>query len=279
MSGRVVLVPEAQDRTKHMIDLFRRHERPLVVGHRGAAAIAPENTLDAFRAAAALGVDVVEFDVLALERGPLVVAHSDRLEEVTHGAAQGRVGDRTFWELREIAPALPTLDEALAWFVAEAPRIGIQVDLKGRDRVDEVATLLVRHGVAERAVVSSVHPEVLWAVARVSSRIRLGLTYPEDRLGVSRQRFMRPLVRASLAILRASVPRRLPGMLRRADAGALMLQHRLVTPAAVEQVHALGVPVLAWTVDDPADAERVSEAGADAVITNDPRMLLATLAP
>ena len=262
-----------------MIDLFRRHGRPLVVGHRGAAAIGPENTLDAFRAAAALGVDVVEFDVLGLERGPLVVAHSDRLEEMTHGAAQGRVGDRTLGELREIAPALPTLDEALAWFAAEAPRVGIQVDLKGRDRVDEVATLLERHGVAERTVVSSVHPDVLWAVARVSPRIGLGLTYPEDRLGVSRRRYMWPLVRTGLAALRASVPSRLPGMLRRADAGALMLQHRLVTRAAVERAHALGVPVLAWTVDDPADVKRVSEAGVDGVITNDPRILLATLRP
>jgi glycerophosphoryl diester phosphodiesterase len=262
-----------------MIDLSRRHGRPLVVGHRGAAAIAPENTLDAFRAAAVLGVDVVEFDVLALERGPLVVAHSDRLEEVTHGAAQGCVGDRTLAELREIAPALPTFDEALAWFAAEAPRVGIQVDLKGRDRVDEVAASLERHGVAERAVVSSVYPDALWTVARVSSRIRLGLTYPEDRLGVSQRPYMWPLVRAGLLTLRASLPPRLPGILRRAGAGALMLQHRLVTRAAVDRAHAVGVPVLAWTVDDPADVERVSEAGVDGVITNDPRILLATLAP
>jgi len=262
-----------------MIDLFRRQRRPLVVGHRGAAAIVAENTLDGFRAATALGVDVVEFDVLALERGPLVVAHSDRLEDVTHGAAHGRVGDRTLAELQEIAPALPTLDEALAWFAAEAPRVGIQVDLKGRERVDEVATSLERHGVAERAVVSSVYPDALWAVARVSSRICLGLTYPEDRLGVSRRRYMWPIVRVSLAMLRVSVPARLPGMLRRAGAGALMLQHRLVTRAAVERAHAIGVPVLAWTVDDPADVERVSEAGVDGVITNDPRILLATLPP
>ena len=49
-----------------MIDLFRRDGRLLVVGHRGAAGVAPENTLDAFRAAVSLGVDVVELDVLAL---------------------------------------------------------------------------------------------------------------------------------------------------------------------------------------------------------------------
>jgi glycerophosphoryl diester phosphodiesterase len=68
-----------------MIDLSRRNGRPLVIGHRGAAAIAPENTLEAFRTAAELGVDLVEFDVLALENGPLVVAHSDRLEVPSRG--------------------------------------------------------------------------------------------------------------------------------------------------------------------------------------------------
>jgi glycerophosphoryl diester phosphodiesterase len=56
-----------------------------------------------------------------------------------------------------------------------------------------------------------------------------------------------------------------------------MLQHRLVTPAAVDRAHALGVPVLAWTVDLPDDLERVTAAGADGVITNDPSIFLATL--
>jgi glycerophosphoryl diester phosphodiesterase len=57
-----------------------------------------------------------------------------------------------------------------------------------------------------------------------------------------------------------------------------MLQHRLVSRAAVDRAHSLDVPVLAWTVDEPADVARVIEAGVDGVITNDPGMLLATLA-
>lgn len=262
-----------------MIDLSRRAGRPLVVGHRGAAALAPENTLDAFRAAVELGVDVIELDVVALERGPFVVAHSDRLEEVSHGAARGRVGELTLGELREIAPSLLTFDEALAWFVDEAPNVGIHVDLKARVRLDEVAASLEGHSVAGRAVVSSVHPDALRAIARVSSLVRLGLTYPEDRLSLSRQRLLRPVVRMGLAALRVAVPLRLPGKLRRAGASALMLQHSLVTPAAVERAHSVGVAVLAWTVDDPADVARVTSAGVDGVITNDPRVLLATLAP
>jgi glycerophosphoryl diester phosphodiesterase len=261
-----------------VIDLFRRDGRPLVVAHRGAPTLGPENTLEAFAAAAALGVDMVEFDVLELEHGPLVLAHSDRLDEVTHGAAYGRVGSRTLEELRELAPALPTFAEALDWF-AGTPSVGLHVDLKLRIRVGEAARMLERAGLAGRTVVSSTDPRVLAEVAKVSSSIRLGLTYPEDRLQVSRWRPLRPVIRAGLTAARASVPPRIPGMLRRAAASALMLQHTLVSTAAVVRAHSVGCPLLAWTVDAPADLARAIDAGVDAVITNDPRQLMATLAP
>jgi glycerophosphoryl diester phosphodiesterase len=260
-----------------VIDLFRRDGRPLVVAHRGAPALGPENTLETFARAAGLGVDMIEFDVLALERGPLVLAHSDRLEEVTHGAAFGRVGSRSLDELRELAPALPTFGEALEWFAAN-PAVGLHVDLKLRTRIDEAAWMLEDSGLADRAVVSSTDPRALAEVARVSSRIRLGLTYPEDRLQVSRWRPLRPVIRAGLTAARASVPPRIPGMLRRASASALMLQHTLVSAAAVARAHSVGCPLLVWTVDAPADLTRSIDSGVDGVITNDPRQLLATLA-
>ena len=56
-----------------------------------------------------------------------------------------------------------------------------------------------------------------------------------------------------------------------------MLQHRLVTRASVAKCHAVGLPVLAWTVDEPEDLERVVTAGVDGVITNDPRIFAGTL--
>ena len=104
-----------------VIDLHGPPGGVLRIGHRGAATLAPENTLRSFRAAVEVGVDLIEFDVLDLQRGPLVLAHSDHLEEVSHGAARGRVRSLTLEQLREVAPELPTLDEALAFFVDEAP--------------------------------------------------------------------------------------------------------------------------------------------------------------
>jgi glycerophosphoryl diester phosphodiesterase len=255
-----------------VIDLHRRDGRLLRVGHRGAAALAPENTLRSFRAALGFGVDLIEFDVLGLRGGPLVVAHSDHLDEVSHGVAHGSVLDRTLDELREVAPDLPTFAEALAFFADEAPTIGLHVDLKLHARLDEVAVAIERHGLESRTVVSSFHVDSLRALARYSPRVRIGFTYPEDRFSISRRPRMWPLVALGLTALRASVPPRVQRMVRRAGATTLMLQHALVTPAAVERAHAVGVPVFAWTVDTPADLARVDAAGVDGVITNDPRI-------
>ncbi len=260
-----------------MIELRRRARGVLRIGHRGAAALAPENTLASFRAAVAVGVDLIEFDVLDLRRGPLVLAHSDHLDEVSHGAASGRVRDRTLEELRAVAPDLPTLDDALAFFADEARDIGLHIDMKLRTRVDELAAAVVRHGLGDRTVVSGTHLASLRAVARAAPEVRIGITYPEDKLAIARKPYLWPVVSLGLASMRASVPLRLPRLARRVGATAVMLEHRLVTVSSVERAHAAGLSVLAWTVDRPVDLERVVEAGVDGVITNDPRIFAATL--
>ena len=86
-SARVVVAASARAGAHGVIELERRDGRVLRIGHRGAALVEPENTLRSFRAAVELGVDLVEFDVLDLPRGPLVIAHSDHLDEVSHGVA------------------------------------------------------------------------------------------------------------------------------------------------------------------------------------------------
>jgi glycerophosphoryl diester phosphodiesterase len=262
-----------------VIDLSPRHGRRFLrIGHRGAAALAPENTLRSFRAAAAVGVDLIEFDVLDLAAGPLVLAHSDHLDEVSHGVASGRVRDKSLDVLRESAPELPTLDDALTFFVDEAPEIGLHIDLKLQARLDELAAAVRRHGLVDRTVVSSFRVPALHAVARHAPGIRLGFTYPEDKLSISRKPHLWPIVALGLGAMRAAVPRRMSGFLRRAGASVVMLNHRLVTEAAVAAAHQEGAPVLAWTVDDPLELERVVACGADGVISNDPRIFVATLA-
>jgi glycerophosphoryl diester phosphodiesterase len=255
-----------------MISLARRDGRPLVIGHRGAAALAPENTLRAFRAALAAGVDLIEFDVLALSSGELVLAHSNDLYEVSHGAARGTVRDQPLERLREIAPELATLDEALAFFVHEAEGVGVHLDLKSAGVEREVALQLERFGLIERTLVSSFQTEVVHRLAVLEPRIRTCISFPKDRLNISGRRGSGPLVHAGLLGLRPVAPLFAARLLARSGATVLSLQHMLVTAHVVERAHRLGAAVVAWTLENPDDLGRVEHAGVDAVVVNDPGM-------
>lgn len=260
-----------------MIPLERRDGRPLRIGHRGAAALAPENTLESFRAAVAAGVDLVEFDVLQLRGGELVVAHSYDLHEVSHGARRGTIRDMHFAEIRAVCPDVPTFDEALAFFAAEAPGTGVHVDLKSERAAEAVARTLDRFGLRERTLVSSFHHRALRLLADLAPGLRLGVSFPRDRLGVDRRLGFRPVVGSGLRALRVAMPRLVDLLLRRSRASTLVLHHALVSASTVERARARGVPVVAWTVDDAHDLERVMAAGVDAVVTNDPSIFVSTL--
>ncbi len=250
---------------------LRADGRPLRIGHKGAAALAPENTIRSLARAIELGCDLVEFDVLDLHDGTLVLAHSDDLFEVSHGAVHGRVRALTLDALREVAPELPTLDDALA-FLAGADGTGVHVDLKWHGYEQATVEAIRRHGLVERTVVSSFHAASLRRVAELAPELARGLTYPYDRRGLSQKRLLTPATLAILATLRRTLPRRIAGMLERARASAAMLHHTVVTRAAVERCHARGAAVFAWTVDERPVLARMLAAGVDGVITNDPRI-------
>jgi glycerophosphoryl diester phosphodiesterase len=250
---------------------LRAEGRPLLIGHKGAAALEPENTLRSLSRAVELGCDLVEFDVLDLEDGTLVLAHSDDLVEVSHGAARGRVRSQTLEGLREVAPELPTFDEALD-LLGSNGGVGLHVDLKWHGYEATAAEAIRRHGLVERTVVSTFHAGSLRELAVLEPSLQRGLTYPFDRRGVSRRRLLAPVAATALVTIRSALPRRITRMLERARAGAAMLHHSVVSRAAVDRAHAHGAAVLAWTVDDEPALRRMLDAGVDGVITNDPQI-------
>jgi glycerophosphoryl diester phosphodiesterase len=260
-----------------VISLERRDGRPLRIGHRGAAALAPENTLAAFRAGHEAGVELIEFDVLDLRNGEIVVAHSDDLHEVSHGLAHGSILDRSLAELRETCPDLPTLEDALAFFVDEAPGVGVHVDLKSEGVVPGLAAALDRFGLQDRTFVSSFEAGALRRLGALAPRVRIGVSFPEDRMGIERRRGTAPVVWAGLRSLRAVTPLLVGRLLSRARASALVAHHVLVGPAAVRAAHTRGAAVVAWTVRDPRDLARMEDAGVDAIVADDPTIFVSTL--
>jgi len=255
-----------------LIQLRRPEGRFARVGHRGASALAPENTLQALELAVELGCDMLEFDVLDLADGTLVLAHSNDLREVSHGAARGRVRSRDLEGLRRVAPDLPTLDEALAFCADRLPGIGLQLDLKRLGAEAATVEAVRRHGVLDRSWISTFEARSLRRLAELEPELPRSYTLPRDRFGISKRGPLAPVVRAALGSLGASLPRRLPVLLARARAGAATLHHSIASKAAIDSAHEVDAAVYVWTVDDPRLAERLVRDGADGIITNDPRI-------
>jgi len=234
-----------------VIELRRPVGRYARVGHRGASALAPENTPEAFALAVELGCDMLEFDVLAQSDGTVVVTHDAH---------------------RRHDPGVVTLDDALAFFAERLPDVGLQVDLKRRGIEEAVIAALRRHGVLGRSWVSGFDADSLRRVAELEPTLPRSFTLPRDRFGVSKRGPLAPLVRAALRSLGSSLPRRIPTVLARARATALTLHYSVTSEEAISCAHEVGAPVYVWTVDDPEAVERFVRWGADGIITNDPRV-------
>jgi glycerophosphoryl diester phosphodiesterase len=230
-----------------VIDLGRRDGRLLRIGHRGAAALAPENSLEAIALAVELGCDLVEFDVHAVG-GSLVVVH-----------------DRPQAEHQ-----LPSLDDVLEFLRGTAA--GVHLDLKARGAEPAVAEALWRHALVDRTVVSSFRAATLRALHGVEPALRLGKTYPQDRTGLTKRPIFHPPARVVVRALKRTLPRRIGALLRAARATAAVLYWEVLTAAVVARCHAVGAPVLAWTVDDPEVVPWLDGLGVDGVVTNDPRI-------
>jgi len=254
------------------IELRRDGARPLRIGHRGAPALAPENTLRSLARAVEHPLDFVELDVISTGDGQLVLGHSYHLRDLTHGAARGSGRPRSLAELRRIAPELPTLDEALDFLVAKAPGVGVQIDMKEPGYEAGVLDALRRHELLERSFVSSYFPHSLRLLGQVEPGLPRSLTYPKDRFGVARWRALLPVVGTALVAFRQALPYRIGRWLARSGASAATLHYALCSRAVVERCHARGAGVLAWTVDDPKVLQTLSGTGVDGIITNDPRI-------
>jgi glycerophosphoryl diester phosphodiesterase len=232
------------------VRLHAENGRYVRIAHRGAAALADENSLAAIEAGLAADVDLVEFDLLEVG-GRLVVAHTPELA----------------------VPGGPTLDDALQLARASRPEVGLDVDLKWHGFEEKVVEAIRRHGLVERTLISSCFAPSLRAVRKREPRLATAFSYPFDRYRTSERRVVpEALIRASLAGMRRALPARIQRMLLRAEADVATLHWLVISPRLVERCHAVGAAVWAWTVNDADVIESVAATGVDGIITDDPRL-------
>ena len=214
----------------------------ILIGHGGAGAIAPANTIASFEAARQAGVDMIEFDVRP--RGSRLL--------VAHLAPQA------------LRPGCLTLDEALDHLAQ--PRfshVALNVDVKGGGCESALVAKLRGYGLLERSLISSQSTEIVETVRAVA---------PDARTAISvGGHISRWANRWHPRTWRA----RLLHELAAGRFGDVMLHHRLVDAETVEAVGRLGRRLFAWTVDEPALFARFTDLGIAGVATNDPARLRA----
>jgi glycerophosphoryl diester phosphodiesterase len=228
----------------------------LILGHRGASARAPENTLAAFDLARRMGADGVELDARRTADDVLVVHHDPHVGDF------GLLREQPFAALRAAHPAVPTLAEALDACAGMIVNVEIKClpwepDTDDADRtvVHAVADLIRETGTD--AIVSSFDLGAVDAChAYASEIVTAWLTSGQDLVPAG--------MRASKCGHQWLHPDRLSAL--------------RASPAAIERVHRLGLKIDVWTVDDPHEARELVDNGVDGICTNAPDVVRAALA-
>lgn len=231
----------------------------MIIGHRGAAGSAPENTLASMRWALAIGVDGVEFDVHRTRDGHLVVIHDATVDRTTDGT--GRVADMTLDELRRLdaggwrgdafrGQQIPTLVE-LVEAVPAPTRLFLELKAGAHQYPgieEELAQFLLAHGLVERTQVSSFDHQAL---------LRLRLLLPALPTGM----------------LYHCLPVDPVAMAKSCGANALHPHWAQVTAEQVAAAHQAGLVVNAWTVNSEEAIGRCRSLGVDGIISDHPERL------
>ncbi len=236
--------------------------RPLVIAHRGASADAPENTIAAFELALEQGADGIELDVhLSADEHPVVI-HDFTLERTTDGA--GPVSGHSVRELKRLdaggwhgrrfrGQRVQTLQEVLERF---RDRARFWVELKGGSALypgieERVVSLLEIYDVVDRALVQSFDHDAIGRIHATSREIRVGALVAQP-----------PVDRA---------------LLQRGAAHAICPGAHLITEGLVAEIRGAGCACYVWTVNEPAQMDRLVGWGVNGIITDRPGVLRARL--
>ena len=213
-------------------------EHPIIrIAHRGAAAYAPENTLEACRHGIRLGADYLETDIRQTADGRLVLMHDSFLRRTT--GRPGRVENAPY------DPSLPTFDDFLE--LAREHNVRVFPEIKGRNLEEAVVAALQAHRMTERCIIPCFSSRVLGRVHQLAPQIPLcQLLYPWEI-------WLRPLPKYITIV-------------------APMAEALMLNPWIVRQAHARGLQVWPWfaALENPFTIAYLKSLGVDGIIADNP---------
>ncbi len=218
----------------------------LKVGHRGARAYEPENTLRSFKKALELGVDAVELDVRKTKDDCVVVIHDADVKRTTNG--KGLVSDLTLKELKSLSTEkneqIPTLEEALD-FIGKKAKVFVELKEAGLEK--QVVALIRQKGLEKNVVVVSFLEDALRKVREMDAALETGLIYAKHKNPV----------KAAVEL----------------KAQWLLAFYRFTHTANVQKAHENGLKVIVWTVNTPEEATEMAKKGVDGIASDKPDIL------
>ena len=234
------------ERCKTILDVGGSTFVMLRIGHRGARAYEPENTLRSFKEALEIGVDAVEFDVRKTKDDQLVVIHDADVKRTTDG--EGLVSELTLEEIKgfsaEKDEKIPTLKEALDFL---DKKVKIVIELKEAGVEEKVLAAVRENGLQKNVVIISFIEEALQRVRDLDKEVETGLIYVKHKNPV----------KAALEL----------------KASYLLPLYRFTHTANVEKAHENGLKIIVWTINKPEEAAEYDKKGVDGIASDKPDIL------
>jgi glycerophosphoryl diester phosphodiesterase len=219
----------------------------LRVGHRGARAYAPENTLTSFKKALEIGVDAVELDVRKTKDNQLVVIHDANVKRTTDG--EGLVSELTLKEIKgfsaEKGEKIPTFQEALDFL---DKKVKMFIELKETGVEEQVLSKVNERGLEKNVVIVSFLEDALKKVRELDKDIETGLIYAKHKNPV----------KAALEL----------------KANYLLAFYRFTHTVNVQKAHENGLKVIVWTINKSEEVEEYAAKGVDGIASDKPDILM-----
>ena len=219
----------------------------LRIGHRGARAYEPENTLRSFKKALEIGVNAVELDVRKTKDNQLVVIHDADVKKTTNG--KGLVSGLTLKQIKELSTEkdekIPTLKEALDFL---DKKVKILIELKEEGVEEKVLSLVREGGVQKNVIIVSFIEDALRKVRELNKEVETGLIYAKHKNPVK-----------SALDLKAQY---------------LVAFYRFTHTANVKKAHENGLKVIVWTVNAPEEVAEYLKKGVDGIASDKPDILI-----
>ena len=218
----------------------------LKIGHRGARAYEPENTLSSFRKAIELGANAVELDVRKTKDGKLVVIHNADVNKTTNG--EGAVNELTLEQIQKLVTDkdehIPTLDDVLD---SIGKKVKVLVELKEVGTEKQVLDMIQQKGLTDNVILVSFHEEVLKKIRELNQTITTGLIYVRHKNPVQ----------AALDL----------------KATYLLSLYSFTHSANIKKAHENGLKVIVWTINKKEEVEEYKKKGVDGIASDRPDIL------